>query len=1134
MKINNVTVKEAMQILKKENGFSFVFESKDVDTQKTISINEQNVPVENVVSKILEGQNLDYIINGKNIILKKKSSVQPGGIAVTGTVTDNNGEPVPGVNVVLKGTTAGAVTDINGRYSVTVPNEKTVLRFSFVGYKTSEQVVGNQKSIHVMLEEDSQELEEIVVVGYGTVRRRDLTGSVASVSGAQLKDIPVTSASQAIAGRMPGVQVTKTEGSPDADIKIRVRGGGSITQDNSPLFIVDGFPVDNINDIAPTDIQSIDVLKDASSTAIYGARGANGVIIITTKSGFEGKAKISYNMYYGIKKITKKLDVLDPYEFVLWQFEAQSLSAASAVYGDYGDIDLYKSAVGTDWQEEVFGRTGSSLYNNISISGGTKAVKYNISLTRNDEKEIMLGSEYNRTNLSFKTSYELKNRLKFELNGRIADTNLKGAGTGMTSTNGETSARLIHVIQYRPVDGISAYVDPTLVDPGDYEAASQYAMNPVQQTNDDYRRYNQYVLSINGAVMLKIFENLNYRLELGTQYVKSQNRRFFGLHTADVWNDKHPMAEVRFDNARTYRMANTLTYSRRNILPGSNITVMLGEELNYSQSNWVRPSAKMFPKYIDPEGALSMMNLGTADPVLTFNNPANKISSFFGRLNYDYRSKYLLSLVMRADGSSKFARGNRWGYFPSAAVAWRISEEGFMSPTKSWLSSLKVRGSYGQSGNNRITDDAWKKTFTVSTSKLYVEGNEDTATSFLGVAGELSNPRLKWETTITRNVGLDFGLFKQRLTGTVELYKNTTKDLLIKSSIPPSSGYSSQWRNIGQTSNRGIEITLEGVLIDRDDFTLSASFNIGINKNRIDNLGENTEWEETSGWLGLATGPTGDYLVKTGESVGLMYGYQTDGMYTFDDFDYNETAQTYILKEGIPDNRALITAKQFWPGSLKFVNQPGDTATIKNGDRRNPIVDAKDKVVIGNANPKHTGGFSITAQYRGFDFSAFFNWVYGNKIYNANKLYFTGLNSNRLHKNLLAFMNSDNAFTYMDKTTGLLVSDPDQLKEMNKNANIWSAGTTATPLHSWGVEDGSFLRLNNITLGYSLPKSLLTKLKIEQLRIYVTGYNLWIWTNYTGFDPEVDTRRTIPTTPGVDWCAYPRSRTYNVGLNLTF
>ncbi|GHT64054.1 SusC/RagA family TonB-linked outer membrane protein [Bacteroidia bacterium] len=1124
---NSMSLGEFISTVEAQNHYLFLYSEKEMDMKQQVNnVKVSNKPITQVLSQVFAGTEITYSLSENYISLRKKSgdvsSISQQSRRITGTVIDSNGEPVIGANVVEKNVaTNGTITDVNGNFSLNVSPGVT-LTISYIGYTTKEVATGNQTSLRIVLDENALVLDEVVVIGYGSVRRADLTGSVASVSGEQLKNVPVGSASQAITGRLPGVQVTKTEGSPDAEIKIRVRGGGSITQDNSPLFIVDGFPVDNIDDIAPANIQNIDVLKDASSTAIYGARGANGVIIITTKSGSEGKAKINYNMYCGIKDMTKQLAVLDPYEYVLWQFEATP--SASSVYGDFQDIGLYKDVKGINWQDEVFGRTGTSIYNNLSVSGGSKVSKYNLSLIRDDEEEIMLGSGFSRTTLSVKTSYDVKPWLTLELNGRLGNTDLKGAGTGLTSSNAETSGRLIHAIQYRPVMGISEFVDPDLVDASYYEGITLYSINPLEQTKGDYRRRNQFVTNVTGAASFKISKDLKYRFEFGTQYTKQQNKRFYGLRTSDVWNYQHPMAEITYNNAKSYRVANIVTYNRRNILPGSSITAMFGEELNISQSDRIVSSAKMFPKYIDPESALSMMSLGIPDPIDNFVNPPTKTSSFFGRLNYDYKNRYLVTAVLRADGSSKFAPGNRWGYFPSAAVAWRILEEDFMKFSKTWLSNLKARISYGESGNNRIGDDVWKKTFQVisSTSKMYAEGNEENASSILQLTGFLSNPSLKWETTVTRNAGLDFGFFKQRLTGTVEYYKNVTKDLLIRASIPVNSGYSSQWQNIGQTSNRGIEVTLEGVIVENKNFSLSASFNIGFNKNRIDNLGETTEWLESSG-LNLAYGPSGDYLVRAGQPVGIMYGYKTDGMYTFDDFDYNEVTKTYVLREGVPDNRAVIGAKYFMPGALKFANQDD-----------NPIINADDKVIIGDANPKHTGGFGINSQYKGFDLSVFFNWVYGNDVYNANKLYFSGFNSSRAHKNLLAFMNSDNAFTYLDKSTGIAVTDPERLKEMNKNATIWAASMTNTPLHSWGVEDGSFLRLNNLTLGYSFPKNILSRLRMEQLRVYVTGYNLWLWTNYSGFDPEVDTRRTTPVTPSVDWCAYPRSRSYNIGVNITF
>ena len=434
---------------------------------------------------------------------------------------------------------------------------------------------------------------------------------------------------------------------------------------------------------------------------------------------------------------------------------------------------------------------------------------------------------------------------------------------------------------------------------------------------------------------------------------------------------------------------------------------------------------------------------------------------------------------------------------------------------------MKFRASYGEAGNNRIYDDAWKKTFNTKAKYLMLDGNESTLTPYIVPGSILSNPELKWETTITRNLGLDFGFFKQRLSGSVELYKNTTEDLLMKASIPSNSGYSIQWQNVGQTSNRGVELSLNASIIEKQDFRFSVAFNIAFNKNSIDELGETKSWTESSGWTSN-DGPTDDYLIEEGGKVGLMYGYETEGMYSFDDFNY--TDGTYVLKEGVSDNSDIIGSSKFGPGSLKLKDQNGDF--IVNA--------ANDKVVIGDANPKHTGGINLMTQYKGIDFSAFFNWVYGNDIYNANKLYFTTYLSARKYKNLLGLMNSDNRFTYVDKTTGEDIIDPTQLAEINQSATMWSASMARAPLHSWVVEDGSFLRLNNVTIGYTVPQRLVNKLHLSKLRAYVTAYNPWLWTSYSGYDPEVDTRRSTPLTPGVDWCAYPRSKSFNVGLNVEF
>jgi TonB-linked SusC/RagA family outer membrane protein len=1066
---------------------------------------------------------MGFEINNKCIDFSADPQQQ---LTVSGKVTDEKGEPLPGVSVAIKGTMQGTITDVDGNYSLrNVPADATLV-FSFLGMETQEITVDNQTRIDVTMRETAIALEEVVAIGYGTIRKRDLTGSVASVSGEALQDIPVTSVAQAITGKLPGVQVTTTEGSPDAEIKIRVRGGGSITQDNSPLYIVDGFPVSSISDIPPTDIESIDVLKDASATAIYGARGANGVIIITTRKGIEGDVKVNYNNYLGVKNIAKTLDVLDPYEYVLWQYELAGESGNTArnfqkYYGVFDDLELYKAQKGRNWQKEIFGRDAVTQYHNISIFGGSARTKYNLSLTHTNDEGIMLGSGYIRNNINFNLNSKITDKLSIDFNTRFSDTDISGAGTASEGTS--TNSRLKHAIKYPPIRGLQDFladVDFEL----ELEAASQL-YNPVEVVKDDYRDTDRRNITFNGGITYEVIHNLIWKCDYGVEFENRRNDRFYGPATSQSKNYSGgtPMVTVNIKEGFRQRIANTVSYSKDNFLPGHNLSVLAGHEYYSDKAKSLDMESRFFPNDITIDAALAMMNLGTPQPTKTFESPEDRLNSFFGRLNYNYLDKYLFTFTMRADGSSKFSENNRWGYFPSVAAAWRINEEPFLADFDP-LSNLKLRFSYGAAGNNRIESDMWKLLYTTSDDNkpYYID---EVPQKQLAPGDILSNPDLKWETTYTRNLGLDFGFFNNRLSGTIDAYYNTTEDLLIRADIPTSTGFKYQMQNIGKTSNRGIEFFIDAYIIEKRDFTLSASFNIAFNKNKVEELGDVKMSLQNSGWYGSASGPTGDYLLKEGEPIGQMWGYVTDGMYKYSDFTYDPVTETYTLKEGVPDNSTLIGASYFGPGTLKFKKLSGE------GDIVNA---AEDRTIIGNANPKHVGGFSLSANYKGLDCSAFFNWVYGNDVYNANKLEFTSYPDSRLYGNLLDIMNWENRFTTVHPETGDFVYSPEGLQMLNQNSNIWHPMMSRMVLHSWAIEDGSFLRLNNITLGYTFPKSLTNRFFVEKLRVYVTGYNLWTWTNYSGYDPEVDTRRATPLTPGVDYSAYPRSKSVIAGINLTF
>jgi TonB-linked SusC/RagA family outer membrane protein len=1010
-----------------------------------------------------------------------------------------------------------------------VPDKNTTIQVSYVGYLSEEFVVGNRTEFNITLLPDITSLDEVVVIGYGTVKRRDLTGSVASVSAKQIKDVPVASIAQAITGRLAGVQITTSEGSPDAEVRIRVRGGGSITQNNSPLYIVDGFPVDGIRDIAPSDIESIDVLKDASSTAIYGARGANGVIIVTTKSGKEGRTEINYNFYQGIKKLSNKLDVMDPYEFVLYQYERsrgnfQEENRFETRFGPFDKIDsLYSDAEGTDWQDEVFGRQATTKYHNISITGGQKNTNYNLSYTHNNDEGIMIESGFVRNNLNFKFQNQTTSKLRLNFDARYSDLKVRGAGTSDPGTSSVN--RLKHSVIYRPVNGLYDFVeDPDLYFDDDEYYETSGLTDPKQLAIDEYRNKHTTYTNFNGSLTYSLVKGLDFRTDFGYNSRQERDDRFYGLSTylARRYADR-PVVRVGEDRRVIFRWTNTVNYQKDNIFDNHNINILLGQELINTHNKEYDQETHSFPKEITAELALGMLSLGEDPQSPDSEISEDKLLSYFGRIIYDYRDKYLATFTLRADGSSKFWKSNHWGIFPSGSVAWRISQEEFLRNLP-FISLLKARISYGEAGNNRIPDYLFLKRFTTSSSKPYFLNEQQTAYLY---QPDLPNPDLRWETTVTRNAGIDIGIFNNRISGSFDYYYNSTRDLLVDSRLDPSSGYESQVQNIGQTSNYGFEMVLDAYLIEKADFQLSINFNIAFNNNKVDKLSEYDFREEQSGWNNdIGT----DYMVKVGDPVGLMYGFITDGFYTVDDFDYDEETETYTLKEGVVDNERLLNA-ELGPGTIKFKNLADPVDEDGNPvDDGNQVTNEDDRTIIGNANPKHLGGFNIMMVYKGFDLSIFMNWVYGNDIYNANKIEFTS--GYRAYTNILESMNSDNRWMTINEE-GELVNDPAELALMNENAAIWKPPEGNYLFHSWAVEDGSFLRINNLTLGYTMPESLLNKIFIKNLRIYATVNNLYTFTSYSGYDPEVNTRRKTPMTPGVDYSAYPRSRMMIFGLNLT-
>ena len=1050
-------------------------------------------------------------------------SVSAQTITLNGNVKDTTGEPIIGASIVEKGnTTNGTITDLDGNFSLKVPANATVV-ISYIGMKTQEIAIKGKSKIDVTLSDDAKALDEVVVIGYGTAKRKDITGSVATVNAEALTVVPVASATEALTGKMAGVQITTTEGSPDAEMKIRVRGGGSITGDNTPLFIVDGFPVESISDIPASDIEDMTVLKDASSTAIYGSRGANGVILVTTKSGKEGKISVNYNAYYSWKKMAKQLNTLSSGDYAKWQYELAMLNSGkhdtinpddyTKVFGNYQDIDLYENIEGNNWQDQVFGRTGHTFNHNLSINGGSDKTKFAFSYANMDDKAIMQDSDFKRDNLSLKVNHKPNKRVALDFSVRYSNTTINGAGANESKSEvSSADSRMKDVMIYTPFNfkDLSDGYDPDL-----------QLTNPLVSVADNARQQSRQTFNYNGSFTWEFIDNLKFKTEFGLDHYYNKDKRFYGVTTYNsrINGNNQPIAVFTSKERKTFRNTNTLNYDFKKILKNKDhsLSLLVGQELIKVKSNTDTDEVRFYPKLFTADQAFNLSSQGTAFSTDKFYNADDILLSYFARANYDFQGKYLASATFRADGSSKFSKDNRWGFFPSAALAWRMSSENFMESTKSWLDDLKLRISYGTAGNNNIPSDQTSTIWSAGSGASI--GWMNNMSSYWTTGAQMANPDLKWETTHTRNAGLDFTLLNGKLSGTVEYYWNTTKDLLIN--FPVSGvGYSFQYRNLGETENKGWEVTLNWNAINKKNYALSFNANVGFNKNKVKSLGSLMDYSADSGWA--STDIQSDFKVQPGHSVGEIYGFVSDGRYEVSDFEGFIDGK-WVLKAGVADASDIIGEKYLRPGAMKLKNVDGSEDNKVTKD---------DQKVIGDTNPFCSGGFSVNARVYGFDLTANFTYSIGNDIYNANKIEYTS-SSKYKYRNMIDVMAEEKRWTNLN-ADGTICNDPTQLAAMNANTSMWSPWTQKYVLTDWAVEDGSFLRLATLSIGYTLPQTLTRKVGIQNLRFYATGYNLFCITNYSGFDPEVSTRTKSALTPGVDYSAYPKSRQYVIGLNLTF
>ena len=1016
---------------------------------------------------------------------------------LNGVVLDEQDMPLIGATVAFSGKTGGTVTDMGGKFTLKVKvGDK--LTFSYIGYQTKTMTFKGQNNITVRLEPDNKLLDEVVVVGYGSMKRSDLTGSVASVRGEDLIGYQSSSVAGALAGQVAGVQITQTDGTPGSGFNINIRGVGTLTGDASPLYIVDGFQVDDIEYLSDADIESIEVLKDASSSAIYGARAANGVVLITTKQGTVSKPTITYNGSATYRHISKKLDVLSPYEFVKLQGEinSQYLNTYYREGNDedgnpyrYQTLDDYIGVEPVDWQDETFNPTWSQSHS-VSLTGGTDQSKYAGTFSRYVEDGIFNNSGFDKTTFKLRFDQKLSKSLSFNAQVNYSMTNRRGQGT---SGDSGRFNMLAQILTARPTAGLrmtneeflATAIDPELLESG--ESLAQ--VNPVMQTENVTNNRKAEMWSGNAAVKWEIIKGLTANVSGTYRTTNTRADVFYHDGSKEAYrNGQSPYGQSQMTREVSWTNSNTLTWKQK--IKKHSYDVMLGHEIVFRGTEYLLGQSMDFP--FDNLGN-DNLGVGATPSRVTSSRSDNKLLSFFARANYNYNDRYLLTATMRADGSTRFSAKNKWGYFPSFSAAWRISEENFMKGID-WISNMKLRFGWGLVGNDRISN--YLSLDLYETTK-YGVGNQVVTVL---TPKQLRNSNLKWEASSTVNLGLDLGFFDNRLNVTADFFIKNTKDLLLAQSLAHVTGFESQMQNIGKIQNKGIELSLTSSNIERKNFTWQTNFNISFIRNELKALADGVDaMYARSGFDSNFTAY--DYVAMVGESLGLIYGYEFDGIYQSDDFYTSASTGELILKPGVTDNQRYTEGVE--PGVVKYKDQDGDG-----------VITTNDRTVIGNALPKWYGGITNTFNFYGVDFSFMFQFNYGNDVYNATRLFSTQSRLGR--KNMLAEVadrwSPTNASNNVPKYDGYITND----------------------VYSRFVEDGSFLRLKTMTLGYTFPREWTKKFKVSKLRVYAQAQNLFCITGYSGYDPEVSMAASNPMTPGLDWGAYPKSRIFTVGLDLQF
>ena len=1024
-------------------------------------------------------------------VIFAQSSIKPTiNSTLSGKIVDNKTRvSLPGAVVRIKGTTHEVVADDDGDFEfVTGQKLPYTLVISFVGYKTSEINV-NKNNVEVPLQSLNSELDEVVVVGYGTQRRSDITGSVASVSKTALAQ-PAASFDNLLQGAVPGVAVTQSSGAPGATATIRIRGGNSISFGNDPLYVIDGFIIYNNNSyvntgasngvgvnalatINPSDIENIEILKDASATAIYGSRGANGVVIITTRRGRKGGSEVSYSTYIGTQKARKTLDLMNASQ---WAALVNDINVSDGKPKTYTDSAIAALGSGSDWQNAAL-KSGIMQNHELSVSGGDEKSRFLISGNYFDQGGIVTNTEFKR--YSARINYERNITDKFKVSANFfgsqsIEDKLFGNSYGSIQFTNTAYANLLQlspIVHIYSADGL-------------YNINSPFSTTPTNLLQDISTTTNKtYLTRILGnfSAEYKVIKDLTLKVTAGTDLINTKQNYYAPSYTgtpAGTSGNSTGYAAKGYASAGsvqaiTWINENTITYDHA-FQNKHFLTVLAGYTMQHQKDESAVASAQNFPNDLTKFNNLNY----ASTPVLSVSDAhESELNSYLGRVNYSYLHKYNVTATLRADGSSKLGANNRWGYFPSIGLSWNTSQEEFFKAISKTFSNVKLRLSAGQTGNSEVPP--YSSLAALTPTNYYFN-----TTLVTGIAPvQIPNPNLKWETTTQYNAGLDFGILNNRVNFTLDAYYKKTSDLLLNVPFPLYSGYASSLQNVGSVENKGIEFSITSDNVKSSSLTWRTTLVFATNKNKILSLGNGT----TSYFPLAPTGYVSPVIVAVGKPVGTFWGYNTDGLLTADDITKNAPKLT-----GVPQLQ----------GDRKYVDTNGDG-----------VVTTADKHDLGNAQPKLTFGLSNTLNYKGFDLSFLFQGSYGNKIFNflQQKLELTTVNQNA-SATLLDRYSETNPNGKMPRATNAPVSQV---------ANIY-------------IEDGSYLKLKSLTLGYSFSKGLLSKIGIKQLRFYATAQNILTWTKYTGLDPEVNFFDTDNTKQGIDYGAYPSTKSFLGGLNITF